>query len=82
MHEWIDSMKPIDLISSSMPRQKTQDKQFQQNFLFQKKKKKISQNSRREQQPMASSIAKRYAQVNSLQPKEYWDYDALQIQWK
>jgi casein kinase II subunit alpha len=29
----------------------------------------------------ASSVARVYADVNSQQPKEYWDYEALDIEW-
>jgi hypothetical protein len=27
------------------------------------------------------SLAKRYAHVNASQPKEYWDYDNLNLTW-
>jgi casein kinase II subunit alpha len=30
---------------------------------------------------MASSRAKVYADVNLRKPKEYWDYDSLQVKW-
>lgn len=27
------------------------------------------------------SVARVYADVNSKRPEEYWDYEALQVQW-
>lgn len=28
------------------------------------------------------SIAKCYADANTKEPSSYWDYDALQVQWR
>ena len=39
---------------------------------------KIGKSTRR---PGASSKARVYADVNVVRPKEYWDYESLNVQW-